>query len=106
MAKAKFIRKRYPAEFKKRLVELQRSGRSFSSLQSEFGVHEQTIRVWAKQMAIDEGQRDGLTTDERAELARLRRQNAELLEEREILKKFAAWSAQEANWNTKKRSGS
>lgn len=106
MAKAKFIRKRYPAEFKKRLVELARSGRSYSSLQSEFGVHEQTIRVWARQQAIDEGQREGLTTDEKAELARLRRENAELREEREILKKFAAWSAQEANWNTKKRSGS
>lgn len=106
MAKAKFVRKRYAPEFKKQLVELVRSGRSYSSLQSEFGVHEQTIRVWAKQMAIDEGQRDGLTTDERAELKKLRRQVAELQEEREILKKFAAWSAQEANWNTKKRSGS
>jgi transposase len=104
---AKFVRKRYPAEFKKRLVELVRSGgRSYSSLQSEFGVHEQTIRVWVRQAKIDDGQADGLTTDERAELARLRRQNAELLEEREILKKFAAWSAQESNWNPRKRSGS
>ena len=103
---AKQGRKRYPAEFKRRLLELNRAGRSFSSLQSEFGVHEQTIRVWARQAKIDAGQADGLTTDERAELARLRRQNAELLEEREILKKFAAWSAQESNWNTKKRSGS
>ena len=107
MAKPKFIRKRYPAEFKKRLVELYVTmGRSFSSLQSEFGVHEQTIRVWAKQMEIDEGQREGATTDEKAELARLRRENADLKEEREILKKFAAWSAQEANWNPRKRSGS
>ena len=106
MAKPKFIRKRYAPEFKKQLVELHRTGRSFSSLQSEFGVHEQTIRVWAKQMEIDEGQRDGLTTDEKAELARLRRENAELKEEREILKKFAAWSAQESNWNPRKRSGS
>lgn len=103
---AKFVRKRYPTEFKRRLVELHRTGRSFSSLQSEFGVHEQTIRVWAKQMAIDAGEREGLSTEERAELAQLRRENAELREEREILKKFAAWSAQESNWNPRKRSGS
>jgi transposase-like protein len=103
---AKFVRKRYPAEFKRRLVELARTGRSFSSLQSEFGVHEQTIRTWARQAKIDEGQADGLTTDDKAELARLRREVAELREEREILKKFAAWSAQESNWNPRKRSGS
>lgn len=98
--------RRYPAEFKRRLVELARSGRSYSSLQGEFDVHESTIRYWVQQAQIDAGEREGLTTDEKAELARLRRENAELREEREILKKFAAWSAQEANWNTKKRSGS
>jgi transposase len=103
---AKPTRKRYPPEYKRRLVELAQSGRSYSSLQSEFGVHEHTIRIWVKQAEIDGGQREGLTTDERAELSRLRRQNAELLEEREILKKFAAWSAQESNWNPRKRSGS
>lgn len=106
MAKSNYHRKKYPTEFKRRLVELLRSGRSASGLHAEFGVHEQTIRVWAKQMAVDEGLAEGLTTDEKAELARLRREVAELREEREILKKFAAWSAQEANWNTKKRSGS
>lgn len=103
---AKFVRKRYPAEFKKRLVELARTGRSFSSLQSEFGVTSETIRMWAKQAEIDAGQRNGLTTDDKTELIRLRREVAELREEKEILKKFAAWSAQESNWNPRKRSGS
>ena len=52
------------------------------------------------------GEFEGLTSDEKAELARLRREVAELREEKEILKKFAAWSAKEANWNPRKRSGS
>jgi transposase-like protein len=54
---AKQGRKRYPAEFKRRLVELNRTGRSFSSLQSEFGVHEQTIRVWAARKKSTPGKR-------------------------------------------------
>ena len=103
---AKPTRKRYPPEYKRRILQLLHAGRSYSSLHHEFGVHEQTIRNWAKQAEVDEGQREGLTTDERAELSRLRRENAALLEEREILKKFAAWSAQESNWSPRKRSGS
>jgi transposase len=75
-------------------------------LQGEFDVHYTTIRTWLHQANVDEGHAQGLTSDEKSELARLRRENAELREEREILKKFAAWSAQEANWNPKKRSGS
>ena len=62
--------------------------------------------TWVSQARVDKGERDGLTTDEKAELARLRREVSELREEKEILKKFAAWSAQEANWTPRKRSGS
>jgi transposase len=96
----------YPPEYKARIVELVRAGRVPLDLAKEFDVAVQSIRNWVKQADIDGGQRPGLTTDERAELVKLRRQVAELREEREILKKFAAWSAQEANWTPKKRSDS
>lgn len=97
----------YPPEFRRRMVELVRSGRSPTSLAKDFAPSAQTIANWVKQADLDEGKRsDGLTTDDRAELAKLRREVKVLREERDILKKFAAWSAQEANWNTKKRSDS
>jgi transposase len=96
----------YPPEYKARIVELVRAGRLPVELSREFDVAVQSIRNWVKQADINGGQRPGLTTDERAELAKLRRQVRELQEEREILKKFAAWSAQEANWTPKKRSDS
>jgi transposase-like protein len=97
----------YPPEFRRRMVELVRAGRTPASLAKDFEPTAQTIANWVKQADLDEGKRnDGLTTDDRAELAQLRRENKVLREERDILKKFAAWSAQEANWNTKKRSDS
>lgn len=98
--------KRYPLEYRRRLVELVKSGRRVKDVSREFKVPTSSIHRWLAQTAVDTGEREGLTTDDKAELARLRRENAELREEREILKKFAAWSAQEANWNTKKRFGS
>lgn len=97
----------YSPEFRKRMIELVRAGRSPASLAKDFEPSAQTIANWVKQADLDEGKRsDGLTTDDREELAKLRRENKVLREERDILKKFAAWSAQEANWNTKKRSDS
>jgi len=98
--------KHYPPEYKRRIVELHRSGRKPAELGREFKLSVTTICRWINQAKVDGGERDGLTTDEKAELARLRREVAELREEKEILKKFAAWSAQEANWTPKKRSGS
>lgn len=97
----------YPPEFRARLVELVRAGRSPRSLAKDFEPSAQTIANWVRQADLDEGKRnDGLTTDEREELAQLRRENRVLKEEREILKKFAAWSVQEANRTPPKRSGS
>lgn len=97
----------YPAEFRRRLVELVRAGRSPASLARDFEPSAQTIAAWAKQADLDEGKReDGMTTDEQSELAQLRREVKTLREEREILKKFAAWSVQEANRTPPKRSGS
>ena len=99
-------RKNYPPEYKRRIVELVLAGRTQSEVAREFKLRTSTISRWVQQARVDAGDRDGLTTDEKAELARLRRENAELREEKEILKKFAAWSAQEANWTPRKRSGS
>jgi transposase len=66
-----------------------------------------TIWKWVRQAELDTGRRtDGLTSDDKAELARLRRENARLKEERDILKKAAAWFAQEAASGPKRRSDS
>jgi transposase len=78
------------------MIELVRSGRSPESLAREFEPSAQCIRNWVRQAERDAGQReDGLRTAERTELQRLRRENATLREEREILKKAAAWFARE-----------
>ena len=95
-------RKRYSPELQAELVRLARSGRSAKELARQYEPSEQTIRNWVKQAELDEGSRDdGLTSDERQELARLRRENARLKEEREILSKAAAWFAQETEKKSK-----
>ena len=87
---------RYPLEFKQKILDLNRAGRTPSSLAKEFEPTEGAIRNWIKQAELDAGQRtDGLTTDERKEFNALKRENRRLREEREILKKAAAWFAQE-----------
>ena len=89
-------RRRYPPEYRKRMVELARAGRSPASLAREFDPSEQTIRNWVRQADLDEGRRsDGLTTDARRELRDLKRENRRLREERDILKRAAAWFAGE-----------
>jgi transposase len=97
----------YPPEFRRRLIELVRAGRTPESLAKDFEPTAQAIRNWVKQADRDAGKRtDGVTSEEREELTRLRRENRVLREEREILKKFAAWSVQESNRTPPKRSGS
>ncbi len=87
----------YPPELRRQILDLVRAGRSVAELAREFEPTETTIRNWLKQDDLDSGRRsDGLTTDERAEIARLRREVKLLREEREILKKAAAWFAREA----------
>jgi transposase len=89
-------RRAYPLEYRQRIVELVRAGRSPEELSREFEPTAQCIRNWSRQADRDEGRRaDGLTTEERTELQRLKRENATLREEREILKKAAAWFARE-----------
>jgi transposase len=86
----------YPLEYRERIIDLVRAGRSPESLAREFEPSAQCIRNWVRQADRDAGRRaDGLTTAERTELQRLRRENATLREEREILKKAAAWFARE-----------
>lgn len=67
---------------------------------------EQATRNWVRQAAVDAGDRDGLTTDEKTELARLRREVRRLREERDILKKAAAWFARETHSVPEKGSSS
>lgn len=86
----------YPPDFRRRMVELARSGRSPESLAQQCEPTAQAIRHWVRQADRDAGRRtDGVTTEERRELQRLRRENRTLREEREILKKAAAWFARE-----------
>ena len=97
----------YPPEFRRRLIELVRAGESPEALSKRFEPTAQSIRNWVRQADLDDGKRtDGLTTEERAELIQLRRENRTLREEREILKKAAAWFAQETQSTPTKRSGS
>jgi transposase len=86
----------YPPELRQRIVDLARAGRTAASLAREFEPTETCIRNWIAQADRDAGLRnDGLTTEERKELNQLRRENRVLREERDILKKAAAWFAQE-----------
>jgi len=88
----------YPPEFRHRMIELVRAGRTPEQLAKEFEPTAQTIRNWAAQAERDTGQRaDGLMTEERDELRKLRRENKILREEKEILKKAAAWFARETS---------
>jgi len=86
----------YPPEYRQRLIELVRAGHTPEELARKFEPTAQAIRNWVVQADRDTGRRqDGLTTEEREELRRLRREVKGLREERDILKKAAAWFARE-----------
>ena len=89
------------------MVELQRAGRTFAELAAEFGCTSWSIRHWVKQADRHRGRGDGgLTTAEREELTRLRRENRTLRQERDILSKAAAWFANEKPATPKRSSDS
>jgi transposase len=88
------------------MVELVRSGKRPEELEKEFEPSAMSIRNWVAQANIDEGKTKGVTTEERKELELLRRENRQLREEREILKKAAAWFAQEVVPASSRRSSS
>ncbi len=85
-----------PAEFRRRAVELAREGsRPIAQLAKELGVSESGLRRWMAQADIDTGKKEGLSSSDRAELVRLRRENRVLAMENEILKRAAAYFARE-----------
>lgn len=87
---------RYPQEFRQQAIELVRLGeQSVKRIASDLGISYETLRKWVKQADIDEGRRDGVTTDEHTEMVRLRRRNRVLEMENEILKRAAAFFARE-----------
>jgi transposase len=90
-------RPRYPPEFRAEAIRLVRaSGKSVVEVARDLGVAEQTLHTWLRQADPDAGRRhDGLTTSEREELNRLRRENRILRKEREILRKASAYFARE-----------
>ena len=87
----------YPKEFREQIVELAKAGRTPSELSREFGCSAQTITNWIAQAAIDAGKplpgKEGLTSAERQELTRLRRELRQVQMERDILAKATAWFA-------------
>ena len=86
----------YPPEFRRQLVELHRSGRSLRDLAKEFEPSLDTISDWVRQADADAGRRPDLpSTADREELAKLRRENHRLRQERDILAKAAAWFARD-----------
>ena len=86
----------YPPEFRREAVELYRSSdKSIPKMAEELGIASESLRRWIRQYEVDEGERDGLTTSEREELSRLRRENKTLRQEREFLKKAAVFFARE-----------
>ena len=86
----------YPDEFRREAVQMLRAGRTPRELAESLGVSEQTLRNWRRQDQVDRHERDdGLTSDEREELRRLRRENARLKQERDLLKRAAAFFAAE-----------
>lgn len=99
----------YPEEFRREAVRLYRSvkgERSIKSVSDELGVSGESLRAWLRQQEIDEGVAPGLSTDERDRLRFLERENRILKEEREILKKAAAFFAGETDPMRSRRSSS
>jgi transposase-like protein len=87
----------YPREFRQGAIDLARRGdRPVREIAEELGIAESCLRRWLKQDQLDRRERDdGLTSGEREELRRLKRENARLRQEKEILRKAAAFFARE-----------
>lgn len=88
----------YPPEFRREAVAMVRSGRPVPEVAEALGVSQQSLRNWVKQEALDRRERDdGLTSSEREELRALRRENARLKQERDLLKRAAAFFAADSD---------
>jgi transposase len=90
-------RRAFAPEYKAEVVELCRTGgKSIGDMAGNLNVSQSVLRRWVKQAAIEAGHRDGLTTAEREEITRLRRENRVLQQERDILKRATVFFAREA----------
>ena len=86
----------YPPEFRAEAVRLAKSsGEPIGRIAKDLGISDQTLRNWVAQDDVDGGRKSGLTTDERARMRELEKENRKLREEREILRKAAAFFATE-----------
>ena len=91
------VRRSFTAEFKRDAVAMVlEQGRTIADVSRSLGIVESNLGNWVNQARIDRGERDGLTTEERAELVRLRRENAQLRMERELLKRATAFWVKES----------
>ena len=89
-------RRSFTPEFKAEIVERCQAGdRTIAQVARDFDLAETAVRKWVHQADVDAGRREGLTSDEREELARLRRENRRLREDMGILKRATAFFAQE-----------
>lgn len=95
---AKRPRRKFSDEFKRDAVEIvNSSGKSIAQVARELGIYDSTLGSWVKQDEINRGVRDGVTTAEREEVAELRRENARLRMERELLKRAVAFWVRESD---------
>jgi len=96
MGNGKRPRRSFSDEYKAEVIELCRtSGKSIAQVCRDLGLGETAVRRWIAQAEIDTGRRPGLTTEEHAELVALRKENRVLREERDLLKRAAAFFAKE-----------
>jgi transposase len=91
-------RRQFTEEFKRDAVDLVRTtGRPIAQIAHELGIYDSTLGNWVRQDRIDRGEREGLTTDERARLARLEAENTKLGMERDLLKRTVAFWVKETS---------
>ena len=97
MPRGSNFKRPYPPEFRREAVELyRRNGRPLVEIARDLGIATESLRLWRKQAEIDAGEREGLSSEEREELRRLRHDNRILKQERDLLVKAAAFFARES----------
>ena len=96
--KKRRTRRKFSDEFKRDAVEIVRvSGKPIAEVARELGIYDTTLGNWVNQDQVNRGEREGLTSAERLELSELRRENARLGMERELLKRAVAFWVKESN---------